>query len=470
MKPPAAPITSMLAYQSVTTLTEQFRLGALSPVAVLKEQLARIATYNGAINAFTHVNEAGAMNAAIESEKRWSKGEPLSALDGITFTAKDNFMVAGFPYRRGSLATSSEAVAETSPIVARLQEGGAILVGLTTMPEFGAGATTNSPLTGITRNPWDLSKHAGGSSGGAAAGIAAGFSTVALGSDAGGSLRIPASLCGVIGFKPTGASVPVYPSSFVGSVSCPGPLVRNIDDARAVMSLAVAPDSRDPFAAVGTYGERSAAQTKGLRVAYSLDMGYAPHVDADVSVAIEKAVQLFASLGAVVSNANPGTGSPLDTFATLTRANYRHTLPELGERTQLLGPTLRAMLGDEADVSLERYLQVQDEIFLLAQKLQSFHERFDLLITPTVAHPAFDAERSFPQAYEKFPNPRAWSPFTSLFNLTQQPAISVPAGFTKDGLPIGMQIVGARGADMQVLAAAAAYLDLSETSGIPALR
>lgn len=463
-------VSSLLAFLPVADLISRFRSGACSPVDVLTEQLARISAYDPQLNAFRQLDREGALKAASESAARWKSGKQLGGFDGISFTVKDNFMVKGFPYRRGSVITPKDPVDETSPIVARLLEAGGVMVGLTTMPEFGAGATTNSPLTGITRNPWNPAMHSGGSTGGGAVSVSAGFCTVALGSDAGGSLRIPASLCGVIGFKPTGGALPVYPPNFVGSVSSPGPVTRNIDDVFAVLQLASAPDVRDPFSNPVRFERLDPARMKEIKIAWSIGMGYAPHVDQQVAQLVEAAINRFTQTGATISNANPATGSPLDAFATLCRANYRYTLRDIGDAKAHLAPALKAMLEDSGEVSIAQYLKTQDDIQSLAQKLHKFHDDYDLLVLPTVAHPAFPAERGSPAAFDKFENSRAWSPFTSLFNLTQQPAISIPVGLTAEGLPVGMQIVGARGADSLVLAAAAAYLKLVPSLGEPPLK
>ena len=461
--------TTNLALLSIAEQIVRFKSGATTPADVLSEQLSRIIEHNDKLNVFTHLNTEGAMNSALESTSRWKSGKQLGEFDGISFTVKDNFMVKGFPYRRGSLVTSSDPVEESSPIVDRMLGAGGVLIGLTTMPEFGLGATTNSPLTGITRNPWNLAMHSGGSSGGGSVSVAAGFCTVAVGTDAGGSLRIPAALCGVIGFKPTGASLPVYPASLFGSISTPGPLSRSVEDALIVLRIASLPDVRDPFSIPNRFQIDEALRFSGLKIALSLDMGYAPYVDEEVVLLVQAAAAWFKKFGATLQNSNPGVSSPLDTFSTLGRAHFRYMLRDIGEEKVKLGPTLKAMLEDSAVVTMEQYLRTQEEIYSLAQKLNKFHEKFDLLITPTVAHPAFPIDRGSPEAFDKFSNSRAWSPFTSLFNLTQQPAISVPIGFTSTGLPVGMQIVGARGADALVLSAAAAYMKVSGTLLSPTL-
>jgi aspartyl-tRNA(Asn)/glutamyl-tRNA(Gln) amidotransferase subunit A len=448
------------AYRSATDLVEAFRRKDLSPVEVLKAQLARIRQHNESINAFTLLDEDGALRSARESEARWQRGAPKGALDGITVTVKDNLMVAGYPFRRGSRATPDAAVKETAPIVARCQEAGAVLVGLTAMPEFGMGPVTISPLTGVTRNPWDPGKQAGGSSGGGAAAVSAGFCTLSLASDAGGSIRIPAALTGVVGLKPSGGRVPMYPASSAGALSCNGPIARSVPDAALVLNLASRADSRDPGAlpADGTdYVAALAGGVDGWKIAMSPTLGYARKLHPELAAALRRAGEGFAGLGAVVEEKDPGIADPIDAYLVLLKAGFRYAMRNLtSDQRRRLAPAQQEIL-DAPEVSLHEYLAAQEHCQLLARRLQAFHEDYDLLITPTVAWPAFSAERTYPEEFEVFPNRRAWVPFTSLFNLTQQPAITVPVGLTALGLPTGLHIVGPRGAEAKVLRAAAAF-------------
>jgi aspartyl-tRNA(Asn)/glutamyl-tRNA(Gln) amidotransferase subunit A len=448
------------AYRSATDLVEAFRRKDLSPVEVLEAQLARIRKYNDSVNAFTLIDEEGAVRSARASEARWQRAAPKGALDGITVTVKDNLMVAGYPFRRGSLTTPETAVKESAPIVARCQEAGAVIVGLTAMPEFGMGPVTISPLTGVTRNPWDLGKQAGGSSGGSAAGVCAGFSTLSLASDAGGSIRIPAALTGVVGLKPSGGRVPMYPASSAGALSCNGPIARSVPDAALVLNLASRPDARDPGAlpADGTdYLASLPGAVKGWRIAMSLTLGYARKLHPELAAAVRRAAEGFASLGAVVDEKDPGIEDPIDAYLVLLRAGFRYAMRNLTpDQKRRLAPAQQEILSGP-DTTLHEYLAAQEHCQALARRLHAFHGEYDLLITPTVAWPAFSAERSYPEAFEPFPNRRTWVPFASLFNLTQQPAISVPTGLTSEGLPAGLHIVGPRGAETKVLRAAAAF-------------
>jgi aspartyl-tRNA(Asn)/glutamyl-tRNA(Gln) amidotransferase subunit A len=448
------------AYRSALQLLEDFRKKDLSPVEVLKAQLARIRQHNDSVNAFTLLDEEAAMRAARESEARWQRGAPRGTLDGISITVKDNLMVAGYPFRRGSRATPDTPAKESAPIVARCQEAGAVLVGLTAMPEFGMGPVTISPLTGVTRNPWDPSTQAGGSSGGGAAAVAAGFCTLSLASDAGGSIRIPAALTGVVGLKPSGGRVPMYPASSAGALSCNGPIARSVPDTALVLNHASRPDPRDPGALppeATDYVAAAVGGVKGWKIAVSLTLGYARKLHPELATALRRAAEGFAALGALVEEKDPGIDDPIEAYLVLLQAGFRYAMRNLtAEQKRHLAPAQQAIL-DGPEVSLNEYLAAQEHCLLLARRLHAFHSDYNLLITPTVAWPAFPAERTYPAEFEPFANRRAWVPFTSLFNLTQQPAITIPVGLTAAGLPAGVHIVGPRGAEAKVLRAAAAF-------------
>lgn len=451
---------SEAVYRTAAALVEAFRRKELSPLEVLRAQLERIHAHNAAINAFTLVDEEGALRAARESEERWRRGAPMGPLDGVTITVKDNLMVAGYPFRRGSRSTPQTPVKESAPIVARCLEAGAVMLGLSAMPEFGMGPVTISPLTGITRNPWNTARQAGGSSGGGAAAVAAGFATLSLASDAGGSIRIPAALNGVVGLKPSGGRVPMYPASSAGALSCNGPITHSVEDAALVLNLASRADARDPGALPSSavdYREGLQEGVKGWRIAVSPTLGYARKVHPELVDALRRAGEAFAALGAVVEERDPGIEDPTEPYLVLLKAGFRYAMRNAtAEQKALLGPAQQEILAG-ADVPLNAYLAAQEHCQGLARRLQAFHQDYDLLLTPTVAWPAFAAERTYPEEFEAFPNRRAWVPFTALFNLTQQPALTVPAGLTAEGLPAGLHIVGPRFAEARVLRAAAAF-------------
>lgn len=450
-----------LPFLSIEDLTGLFKRREASPVEAVTACLDRITRVNPRINAFTLIDEGGALRAAKESEERWQGGRPIGALDGVPFTVKDNLMVRGYPFRRGSVVTPTKSVEEDAPIVQRCRDAGGVFIGLTTMPEFGVGPVTISPLSGVTRNPWDTTKQSGGSSGGAAAGLVAGFCNFALGSDAGGSIRIPAALTGVVGLKPSGSRVPTYPASAAGVLSCNGPLTRTVADSALLLSLVAQPDPRDGLAALADGRDYTAglrAGIKDLKAASSATLGYAPLVDGEVATLFQRALKTFDRLGIDVVAADPGIDDPFPTYLTLLRAGYQFSLRNIPAADHgRLSPPIREILLETKPVTLTEYLQAVEQCQTFARRFHAFHGRYDVLLTPTVAAPAFPAERTYPEEYERFPNRRAWAPFTAIFNLTQQPAISVPIGLTSRGLPVGLQIVGARGNEMAILKAAAAF-------------
>lgn len=449
------------AFLPASALLELFRTGRVSPVEVVRAALDRIEAYGGAVNAFAFLDREGALRAARLAEERWRLGRPAGMLDGIPLSVKDNIHVAGLPTRQGSRALDAAPAAEDASAVAAVRRHGAVILGKTTMPEFGLGPVTISPLTGITRNPWNLAMSAGGSSGGSAAAVAAGMGTLAIGGDAGGSIRIPAAFNGIVGLKPSYGRVPAYPFTGMPFVSCVGPLARSVEDTALLLNVLAAPDPRDMQALPPEETDYRAALRRGIagkRIAFSTTLGYARNVDDEVRLAVETAARGFAELGAAVEPADPGFANPLATNLTLmTAVIARRTAAFTPEQQERLGERVRAAAERGRRLSAVEYVEAMEQRLALASSLQRFHQTYDLLLTPTVSVPAFPAERWAPEAFDRPGEERAWVPFTSPFNLTQQPAVSVPCGCTKAGLPIGLQIVGRYREDALVLAAAYAF-------------
>lgn len=439
-----------VATYSISELVDAYKARKLSPVDVVSAQLRRIETFGKAINAFVYVVPDKALAAARESEARYAAGRPIGVLDGITFSAKDGLSVAGYPSRRGSRATPDTAATVTSPTVERCLLAGGIYVGSTTMPEFGIGPLTISPLTGTTYNPWNVTKHAGGSSGGAAAAVAAGFNTFSLGTDAGGSNRIPAAMTGTVGYKGSGGRVPAFPSSGAGSLSCPGPIAGSVRDIAKIMNLVAKHDPRDVNALPTEnidYETELAGELNGLRVAYSATLGFAKLVHPEISKAARDAAFRLQELGAAVEEMDPEIEDPVNWYVSIMHAGNQYSLRKLSDvQKEVLSPNIRRLL-DGPPATIQSYLDAQERARGLTQAMVKFHERFDVLITPAVAAPTFDATRVCPPEYDQFENKRAWCPFVSLFNLTQQPAMSIPIGLTHDGLPMGLQLAAPRFAD-----------------------
>ncbi len=343
--------------------------------------------------------------------------------------------------------------------MARLREAGAVLLGKTNTAEFGWKGVTDSPLAGITRNPWDLKLTPGGSSGGAAAALGAGMGTLALCTDGGGSIRNPAGFTNLLGLKPTFGRVAAYPPNPIGSLANVGPMARSVSDLAVMMNVIARPDARDwhalPDDGVDYFADLESG-VGGLRIAFSPNLGFA-HVDEEISRLIASAAQIFDDLGAEVAQIDPPLGDCTDIFEThwhVGVASAFEGLPE--EKLKLLDPGLDRFVMAGRKISLMDYVAAQNARIALGLAMRGFHETYDLLILPTTAVAAFPAERRAPTGIGE-DDWAAWSPFSYPFNLTKQPALSLPAGFTRQGLPVGLQIVGAMYRDALVLRAGRAF-------------
>ena len=438
-------------------LLEAYGKRELSPVEATRAVLERIAKLNPVLNAFCLVSDK-ALDDARESEKRWLAGQPRGLLDGVPVSIKDLILTRGWPTLRGSKTVDPKGPwNDDAPVTARLREHGAVLLGKTTTPEFGWKGVTDSPLTGVTRNPWNPQKTPGGSSGGAAAAVAAGMGPLAVGTDGGGSIRIPCSFTGLFGLKASFGRVPAWPLSPFGTVAHVGPITRSVADAALMLNVISLPDARDwhalPYEArdwrMGL--ERGVA---GLRIAYSPDLGYAK-VDPEVASIVKDAARVFAELGAKVEEKNPGFENPEPWFRAhwfAAAAYLVNTIP--AAKRGLLDPGLAEIAAQGAAVSAAELLEGQLRRGALGAHMNLFHRDHDLLVTPTLAVAAFDAGREFPEGVKRWID---WTPFSFPFNFTQQPAASIPCGFTKSGLPVGLHIVGPKYDDALVLRAARAF-------------
>ena len=451
-------MTTDLALASAADLARLFRAKKASPVDATKAALARIAKHNPALNAFVLVDEGAALASARAAEKRWAKTKPLSAIDGVPATIKDIVLTKGWPTLRGSLTVDPhQAWNDDAPVTARLKEAGAVLLGKTTTPEFGWKGVTDSPLTGITRNPWNPAKTPGGSSGGAAAAVASGMGPLAVGTDGGGSIRIPCAFSGLFGIKPTFGRVPAWPPSPMGTVAHVGPIAKSVADAALMLGVMSRPDSRDwtalPYDG-RDYREALEDGVRDLRIAYSANLGYAK-VDREVAEIVKKAARTFDDLGAKVEERDPGFEDPQETFS-------RHWFPGAALALRGVPPKKRALMDKglreiarrgERITALEHFeaAQKRNELGLVMSR---FHERYDLLVTPTLSVAAFDVGREAPKSAQGWVS---WTPFTFPFNLTQQPAASIPCGLTNRGLPVGLHIIGPKYAEARVLRAARAF-------------
>ena len=444
---------------SATELLGLYRRRELSPVQATRAVLERIDAQNAVTNAYCLVRGDEALAAARVSEGRWQAGEPEGLLDGIPVSVKDLLLTSGWPTLRGSRTTEAAGPwAVDAPAVARLREHRAVLLGKTTTPEFGWKGVTDSPLTGVTRNPWDPARTPGGSSGGSAAAVASGLGPLSVGTDGGGSIRIPASFCGIVGLKPTQGRVPVYPPSTFGTLSHVGPMARTVADAALLLDVLSSPDVRDPLALdrqAPVAAQVAPRRVSGLRVAYSPALGYA-QVDPEVAGAVRGAVTALESWGARVTVADPGFADPIATFDVLWSAGAAQLVDGIpARRRHLIDPGLAEVAAAGRRCTALDYLQALRERSEFGIAMGAFHQAYDLLVTPTEPIAAFAAGAEVPENSGE-PRWTSWTPFTYPFNLSHQPAATVPCGFSGTGLPIGVQVVGPRHGDALVLAACAA--------------
>jgi len=448
-----------LAYLSVVEIAARYRDKSVSPREVLAAMLQRIDDFNDVVNAFRFVDRVGAMAAAEASETRWMKGAPLGPLDGVPATVKDIVPVKGWTTSYGSGVLGETAPArEDAPAAARLRESGAVLLGMTNTPEIGWKGVTDSLAHGITRNPWNVGRTPGGSSGGAAAACALGMGALHIGTDGGGSIRIPSAFTGLFGIKASFGRVPAYPASAFGTLSHVGPITRTVADAALMLNTLSLPDVRDWYSLPFDGRDHTAGLeggVKGLKVAFSPTLGYAA-VDPEITTLVRKAVEALAAEGAAVEEVDPGFTCPQDMFHRLWFPGAAFRCRHLTDtQCRQLDPGLQEIIEQSRAWDLTDYMEATHARAALGAHMRSFHETYDLLLTPTLPVPAF-------RAGDEVANPAQkrwtdWAAFTYPFNLTQQPAASIPCGFTSHGLPAGLQIVGRMHDEATVLRAARAY-------------
>jgi aspartyl-tRNA(Asn)/glutamyl-tRNA(Gln) amidotransferase subunit A len=454
-------MSKQLNWMSAAKIAKGFAKKKYSAVDVAKACLAQVYAHDGALNAMCHMDEKTTLEMAEASAKRWKKGEPLSPLDGVPVVIKDLLLTKGWPTLRGSKTISRDGPWDVdAPAVARLRGSGAVFLGLSTTPEFGWKGVTDSPLTGITRNPWNPALTPGGSSGGSSAAIAAGYAPLALGTDGGGSIRIPAAFTNTFGLKPSFGRVPAFPLSPFGTVAHIGPMTRTVEDSAMMMNAISQPDNRDwfslPYDDVD-YAYKLKRKLKGLRVAFSATLGYA-EVDPEIAALVKQAVAVLEKLGAEVTEIDPGFADPAPIFKTLWWTGARSALGHLpAEKKAMLDPMLADVVEQAASITVEELTKATAERGKLGTHMRLFMQDYDVLVTPSLPITAFEAGKLQPDNADTQGKWVNWTPFTYPFNLTQQPAASVPCGFTQAGLPAGLQVVGRMFDDRTVLRVCAAY-------------
>ena len=452
------------------SLARRIQRRELAPTEVVEAVLVRMDRLDPILNAFCTPTPDLARADAHRIEAAIMAGEEVGPLAGVPVAIKDLVLTKGIRTVSGCWAYADFIPAEDDVVVERLKQAGAIVLGKTNVSELGYSGLGGNPVFGETRNPWNIERTSGGSSAGSAAAVAAGIGPFAIGSDGGGSVRDPSSFCGLYGLKASFGRVPLYPGCrderFPGvssweSIEHIGPLSRTVADSAAMLSVIAGPDDRDRHSLPGPGPDWMAAlrgEVRGLHVAYSPDWGYAA-VDPSVRAVVDRAVRVFErDLGCSVELAHPGFADPSDAFAATVALEsdlpgMRALADRLGER---MTPDLRQFLYREW--TAEEFTGAVLTRKAVTNVMWKFMRGYDLLLTPTVAVPAFAVGNSGPDTIDGRPvGPSDWSPFTYVLNLTGQPAASIPAGWTDEGLPVGLQIVGRHLADETVLRASAAF-------------
>lgn len=453
-----------LCFQTAADLAGAIRGRRLSPRDVTDAVLAQIERVNPAVNAFCTVVADQARDEARSAEAAVMQGRPLGPLHGIPVSIKDLTPTRGIRTTFGSLAFADHVPAEDALIVERLRGAGAIVVGKTNTPELGAGANTKNAVFGVTRNPWKLTHTCGGSSGGAAVALATGMGPLAQGSDLGGSLRIPASFCGVVGFRTSPGVVPIYPTPMAwDSLSIAGPMARTVLDTALMLSVIAGPDARAPLSIPVETGRWIEAvrrpEIRGWRAAWSRDLGVQA-VDAEVARVAGEAATAFEGFGCAVEEAHPDFAGVREIIHTTRAARMAAVYADLLPRWRAhMFPPLVWNIEQGMALTAEQWGRAEMARTRLWHGTRAFFDTYDLLLTPTVAVRPFPVETDYPTEINgrRVETYIDWFLLTYAITITGLPAISVPAGWTDDGLPVGLQIIGRWRAEDSVLRAAAAF-------------
>ena len=440
-------------------LLAAYRQRTLSPVEVTQAVLAHMERWEPHIRATYLLRPEHALAQARQSEARWQRGEPQGLLDGVPVTIKENIATQGDPTPLGTAAVPLVPAAADAPPAARLREAGAVMVAKTTMPDYGMLSSGLSSFHPLSRNPWDVSKGPGGSSAGGGAAAAAGYGPLHIGTDIGGSLRLPASWCGIFSLKPSLGRIPIDPP-YTGRAA--GPMTRTVQDAALVMQVLSLPDARDSMSlpyqpiAWGEY-DQGVQRLRGLRLGLLLDAGCGLPVEDEVRAAVEHAARLFEQAGAQVSLMQPFMTQAMldgmDHFWRMRSYTDLQALPE-AQRAKVL-PYIRAWAESAAGMTGTQVFQASQQFHTTRVATVKACSGFDYVLSPVAPRPAFAAE--LPSPTNDPLRPLEHIGFTVPFNMSEQPAASVNCGYTASGLPIGLQIAGARFDDLGVLQVAHAF-------------
>jgi aspartyl-tRNA(Asn)/glutamyl-tRNA(Gln) amidotransferase subunit A len=447
-------------FRTARELTRAIVSRDLSPLEAVESSLARLDVTEPRLRSFVTVLADRALQDAKRAEAQLRERKTPGPLFGVPISVKDLIAVGGAPLTFGSRSMAANVAPDDAVAVERLRHAGAILIGKTTTSEFGCKAVGDSPLTGSTRNPWDLSKTAGGSSAGAAASVASGVTSVALGTDGGGSIRIPAAMTGLFGVKAQFGRVPVFPVAANPTLAHVCPIGRDVRDVALLLGVLSGYDARDPHSvpvAAPNYLAACDSDPRTLKIAWSPSFGYAAP-DAEVCVIAEAAARTFAELGCVIEEVDAPLGP--DPAAIWTAEFYAgvaaRLAPTLREWRELLDPEVAATVERALTMDAEAYGRAVQMRYAFRENARKFFDEYDLLLSPTLPVAGVDVGISIPPRFEDR-NLVTWVCYTYPFNLTGQPAASIPAGFTRGGLPVGLQLVARAYREDDLFAAAAAF-------------
>ena len=454
-----------LCFVPAAELLRLYKTRKVSPLEVMQAVFARIDAVNPKLNAYVTLARESALAGARKATAALKKKAALPPLHGIPVSIKDLTPTKGIRTTWGSKIFEDHVPEEDAITVERLKRAGAIVVGKTNTPEFGAGGNTFNAVFGATRNPWNPALTCGGSSGGAAVALATGMGPLAQGSDTGGSLRMPAAFCGVVGFRTSPGLVPHHPRALAwDTISVTGPMARTVTDTALMLSVLAGPDDRAPISyEVDTRAFLRAVKApsvKGWRVAWTPDLHGLIPVDEEVAGVAEGATKVFRSLGARVEAACPDFGEVNEiVLGTRGVSMVANSAPHLERWKDEMQKGLVWNIEQGLKLTPEEIARAETQRAVLWQRVRAFMETRDLLILPTTAVPPFPVEQPYPTEINGKPldNYIQWAFLTYGITLTGLPVISVPCGFTRSGLPVGLQIVGRRHQEAAVLRAAAAF-------------
>jgi aspartyl-tRNA(Asn)/glutamyl-tRNA(Gln) amidotransferase subunit A len=441
---------------AATDLVARFAAGSLSPVEHVAAVLARVEAAEPQVAALWALDAAGAMAAARASEARWRRGEPIGPLDGVTVTLKELIATRGVAKPLGTAATILRPEPVDAPPAARLREAGAIILAKTTCPDFGMLSSGLSSFHRLSRNPWDLSASPGGSSAGAGSAAAAGYGPLHIGTDIGGSVRLPAGWCGVYGFKPSLGRVPIDPP-YMGRVA--GPMTRSVADAALAMAVLSRPDARDYMSLPEQVLDWTARpiEVRGLRIGCMMDAGCGLPLDPEIAAAVTAAARAFEQAGAIVEPVGAVlTRAMLNGLDRFWRTRFLHELNSLPEdRQALVLPYIRTWVAAARSYDGMQVYSGLEQVTAMRAAARDRFAGHDFILSPTAPVPAFPA--AFASPVDDPARPFEHIAFTMPWNMSEQPAASINCGYTAAGLPIGLQIVGRRFDDVGVLRLSRSY-------------